>query len=367
MNRKIKRCFNMAVSATLVVGVLAACGGERGSKNTGGPSAGGERPDIKVALVINQRFGDKGPMDDLAAGADRAEKDFGVTVKRLESASAANYEADVRAMAQQGYNLIFTTFPYMEEATKIAAKEYPDTKFGAIFQNVNNASGEKYSNIWDTEFHGEAAFYIAGYVAGLNTKSNQVGIIIGGEEPSPNAEGNGFMRGALAANPNVTVTSAFVGSYEDPAKAKEIAGAMIDKGIDYIQNDAAASNAGVVEIAKEKDVLVAGELTDYYAQYKGFTGIVGIGFGDTLYKGVEAAVEGEFSGGQHGIRDLSNGGYFIDWDSYTRFANENADFGSAMKDAIEKAKKVEADLIAGTLKVEYDTQAPNWDRIKSAK
>ena len=105
-------------------------------------------------------------------------------------------------MAEAGYNLIITTFPYMSEATVTVAKEYPDTMFCAIYQfiNVGDAS---YANIWDTEYHNEGAFYVAGWLAGKATKTNTIGFQVGGEEPSPNAEGNAFMRGALAANPNV--------------------------------------------------------------------------------------------------------------------------------------------------------------------
>lgn len=40
---------------------------------------------LKVALVVNQKFGDKASMDDLAKGADQAAEDFGVEIKKLES------------------------------------------------------------------------------------------------------------------------------------------------------------------------------------------------------------------------------------------------------------------------------------------
>jgi len=321
-------------------------------------------PKLKVALVANQKFGDNGPMDDMAAGLARAAKEFGVTTKKLESTSAANFEADVRAMAKGGYDLVITTFPYMSDATKLVAKEYPKTKFSAVFQFIN-VGGNKVNNIWDTEFHGEAAFYLAGYVAGKATKSNKVGIVIGGEEPSPNAEGNAFMRGAKAANPGVSVEFAYVGSYEDPAKAKEIARAMIGKGVDFIQNDSGASNAGVVEAAKAANILTAGEITDFYGTTKNFVGIVGIGFGDTVYKSVKMLAEAKYPVGEHGIRDLANGGYFMDWKSYDRFAGENATFGAAVKTGVAEAKALEKKIADGNLKIVFDATVPNWDRIKA--
>lgn len=35
-------------------------------------------------------------------------------------------------------NLIVTTYGYMTDATKLVSKEYPDTKYAAIFQTIND-------------------------------------------------------------------------------------------------------------------------------------------------------------------------------------------------------------------------------------
>lgn len=356
-----KRVLSTIMILVLVLtALLSGCASEKEEA----PAA--DEGKLKVAVIVNQKFGDNGPMDDLAGGVDKAASEFGVEVKKLESTDPANFEADIRAMAQEGYGLIITTFPYMTDATKIVAAEYPDTKFSGIFQFINMGD-QKIANIWDTEFHGEGAFYLGGYMAGKLTKTNKIGIVIGGEEPSPNAEGNAFMRGALAANPNVSVESAYVGSYEDPAKAKEITAAMIAKGCDFVQTDSGASNAGVVEAAKEANILCAGEITDFYSTYPGFVGIIGIGFGQNGYDAIKAAVEGNFPGGEHGIMSIQNGGYFMDWASYERFAAENKDFGPDFAAAIAEAKALEAKIMDGSLEVPFDAEVPNWDRVKAGQ
>lgn len=355
-----KRILSMVVILTMLAAMLTACGKEKGADSSGGE---GKEEQLKVALVVNQKFGDNGPMDDLAAGAERAAKDFGVEIKKLESESAAKFEEDVRAMSED-YDLVVTTFSYMSDATKLAASEYPDTKYAAIFQFINDET-TSIENIWDTEFHGEQAFYLSGFMAGKLTKSNKVGMVVGAEEPTPNAEGNGFMRGVKAANPDADVEFAFVGSYEDPAKAKEITNAMISKDCDVIMTDSGSSNAGVVEASKDAGVLCSGEITDFYDSYDGFYGRVGIGFGETAYAAIEMLVNDNFDGGQHGIRDLSNGGYFMDWDSYERFAGEHAEHGETLKAAIEEAKALEEQIKDGSLEVEFDTEVPNWSRIKA--
>lgn len=358
--RKWITCLLVVV---LVLAMFAGCSNNSKPNGDADANDASDAADakVKVAFVANQKFGDNGPMDDMAAGAERASQEFGVEVKKLES-SAASFEEDIRAMSKAGYNLIITTFPYMTDATKVVSKEFPDVNYSAIFQFIN-LGDEKYENIWDTEFHGEGGFYIAGYLAGSVTKTNHIGMIIGGEEPTPNAEGNAFMRGAKAANPDVVVECAFVGSYEDPAKAKEFANAMIAKGVDFIEGDAGASNAGIVEAAKDAGILCGNEITDFYGNYEGFVGIVGIGFGDTVYQSIKMAVEDSYPAGEHGIRDLTNGGYFIDWSSYERFAEENAEYGPALAAALEQAKAYEEQIISGELVIEFDTEVPNWDRI----
>lgn len=355
-----KRVLAMMLATMMVVGLVAGCGSKKEASE--GSENGKEK--LKVALVVNQKFGDKASMDDLAKGADQAAKDFGVEIKKLESAEASKYEEDVRAMSKAGYDLIVTTFGYMTDATKLVSKEYPDTKYAAVFQSINTGD-EKFANVWDTEFHGEGAFYLGGYIAGKLTKSNHVGFVVGAEEPTPNAEGNGFMLGVKAANPDATVEFSYVGSYEDPAKAKEVTSAMISKGCDVIQTDSGASNAGVVEACKDAGILCAGEISDYYDTYEGFIGIEGIGFGDTAYKAIEMLVNDKYTGGEHGIRDLTNGGYFMDWDSFNRFADGSDEYGETMKAAISEAQELEKKIVDGTLEVPYDTEVPNWDRIKA--
>lgn len=351
----MKKFVSLFLALTMSCMVLTSCGGS-GEESQGGEGESGEEA-LKVALVVNQPFGDNGPMDNLAEGADRAVADFGIELYKLES-DPATFEDDIRAMCQQGYDLIVTTFGYMQDATIAVAEEYPDVKFCAVYQSINNDE-VSYPNIWDVEFHGEQAFYITGYMAGMYTKSGVVGIQVGGEEPSPKAEANGFMEGVLASNPDARVEFAYAGGYGDPATAKEKALAMIANGCDFIQNDSGASNAGVVEAAMENKILTAGEITDYWTTYEGFQGIIGIGFGKVAYDAVEALVNDEFHGGEHSIYGLAEGGYYIDWASYERFAEANSDFAAV----VEAGKAVEEKINAGEITIEYNTNEPKWSSI----
>lgn len=354
-----KKLVLVGLLLVLVVGVISGCGEKAGANQKKSKS-----DKLRVALVVNQRFGDNSASDFIAEGVKKAQKEFDVDIKLFESTSPSNHEEDIRAMAKEGYDLVLTTFAFMSDATKTVALEYPDTKFGAIFQRINSTEGE-YPNVWDVEFFGQEAMYINGYMAGKYTKSNKVGLVIGGEEPSPNAEGNGFMSGVRDANPNASVEFAFVGSYEDPAKAKEIASAMIMKGCDILQTDSAASDTGVVEAGKESDVPVMSVITDYTNLYpEGFAGVIEMDFQGVSYEAIKLLVEDKFPGGEHGIRDLSNRGYYIAWDVTENFAKNNSKYTKDFTEIIKEAKDIEAKILAEDLVIEFDHNVPNWERIK---
>lgn len=343
-------------------GQTASDPGESASNDDGKAESG-----LRVVLIGNQRFGDNGPMDDMASGGERAAADFGVEFKKIESESAS-FEEDIRAMSEEGYDLVITTFNYMSDATALVAEEFPDTKYAAIFQELNSEGDVMIENLWDAVFRGQTTFYIDGYMAGLATKTNKVGFIVGGEEPGPNAEANGFMRGVRDANPNAEVQFSYA-SYEDSAKAKEVALAMIDKGCDIIQGDCAAPDAGIIEAAKEsgKDVFVLSCIMDFSEDSPNFVGTIKMNYGQAVYDIIQSLVEGDFPGGEQGIRDITNQGYYLDWEIYDSFAErtENQEYAEAFKAAIEVGKDLEKQINEGSLVIEFDPTAPDWNRIKA--
>ena len=359
-----KRVLGIVLSVCMVI-ALAGCGSSgKGAKESGSKK---EEGGLKVALIGNQRFGDNGPMDDMASGAERAAKDFGVELKKIES-EPASFEEDIRVMSEEGYDLIITTFNYMSDATALVAAEFPDTKYAAIFQELNSEGDEKIDNLWDAVFRGQTTFYVDGYIAGLATKTNRVGFIVGGEEPGPNAEANGFMRGVHDANSSAEVEFSYA-SYEDSAKAKEVALAMIDKGCDIIQGDCAAPDAGIVEAANEsgKDVFVMSCIMDFSQDSKNFVGTIKMNYGQAVYDAIESLSEGDFPGGEQGIRDITNEGYYLDWNIYDTFAarTDNAEYAKAFSSAIEKGKEIEQRIKSGNLEVKFDPTAPDWSKIKA--
>lgn len=198
----MKKLISTVLSLCLILTLLAACGGkpagEAAPADSAAPAADGRgrraRRTHRQPEVRRQR-----PHGRHGRRGERAAAELGVEFKKIES-SPASFEEDIRSMSQEGYDLVITTFGYMSDATKLVAQEFPDTKYAAIFQEINTPE-EPVANLWDAVFRGQTTFYVDGYIAGLATKTNRVGFIVGGEEPGPNAEGNGFMRGRARRQP----------------------------------------------------------------------------------------------------------------------------------------------------------------------
>ena len=252
----------------------------------------------------------------------------------------------------------------MTEATKAVAADYPDVKFAAVFQNIN-VDGESYPNVWDTEYRGEECTYVTGVIAATLSESGILGYISGDQAAGVCEACSGFMQGALSVDPDVDVKFMSVDSYEDPAKAKEIANAMINAGVDAFQTDAGNSQIGVIEAANEAGVYVSGDVSDNSALCPdGFYAYMGIDFGENIYLAVKQLVEGNFPGGEHGYMNIASGTYFVDTallDALAEKMPEKADKFQAAKEAGEAAM---AGIKDGSIQVVHDIELPDLDRVK---
>ena len=104
--------------------------------------------------------------------------------------------------------------------------------------------------------------YVAGAIAGIMTKSGTIGAVGGIPVPVIQEYNEGFERGAKRTRPDAKALSAYVGSFSDVAKGKEITLALIEKGADVVTATGNESVIGTLEAAKEKGVLMIGTAFD---------------------------------------------------------------------------------------------------------
>ena len=216
-----------------------------------------KRP-LKVALLLPGTVTD-GTFNSAAdKGIKAAQAKFpNITVTKQENISFAQSEEALRAYARDGFDLVIGHgFQFAEPSTKIH-KQFPKTQFIINTAKVGGAPNlASFDNRW-----GDAG-YIAGYVAAIVTKTGTIGHIGGIPVPVIQEYNEGFERGAKRFNPNVKMLSAYVGSFTDIAKGKEITVSLIERGADVVTATGNESVIGTLEAAKEKKVMMVGTAFD---------------------------------------------------------------------------------------------------------
>ncbi len=140
-----------------------------------------------------------------------------------------------------------------EEAVRRVAKAFPKTAF--VFGSGGGPASPNFS-VFDNWIHEPA--YLLGVMAGSLTKTNRLGIVAGFPVPEVNRLANAFISGAHSVNKKAVVKVTFINSWFDPATAKEAALAQIAAKVDAIY----AERAGVIEAAKQKNIIAFGNMSD---------------------------------------------------------------------------------------------------------
>ena len=226
-------------------------------QTTGATQTTGEsetQSDLRVAYVTPDPIGQNQFLNLGQDAIDRIAEEYGVETQTVESTNPTEREENVRAVARDGWNVVVVLgFEFLDIITQ-AADEFPDT----FFVTVDFCLDEPKPNVHCAVFREHEAAFLVGAVAGLLTESNVIGTVTAIDTPFTRRWPEGFAQGAQYVNPDVDVQSLFVGSFTDPAKAKEQALAMSADGADHIFAAAASGNPGVFEAAAEQGFFTYG-------------------------------------------------------------------------------------------------------------
>jgi basic membrane protein A and related proteins len=213
---------------------------------------------LKVAVVLPGPVSDGTYNSSAAKGVKEAEAKYpNIKVSIRENTGMADSEAALLEYAREGYDVIIGHgFQFAEPAKKIHS-QFPKTWFIVTTAKVSEAPNlASFDNRW-----GDAG-YVAGALAGLITKSGTIGVVGAIPVPVIQEYAEGFERGAKRTRPDSKTLSAYVGSFSDVAKAKEITLALIEKGADVVTATGNESVIGTLDAAKDKGVLMIGTAFD---------------------------------------------------------------------------------------------------------
>ena len=184
-------------------------------------------------------------------GAQAAAAETNGFAKYIETTSTNDYAANIAQFTDKNYDVIITVGFLMAEATVTAAQANPDTKF----IGVDQGQGDTIDNLTGLVFPEDQAGYAAGFLAGLMTKTNKVGQVLGMEIPPVQKFALGFEAGAKAANPAVETTKIYHpaadNAFTDPEWGASEAAKQLAQGYDVIFGAGGKTGNGALgEIAK---------------------------------------------------------------------------------------------------------------------
>lgn len=304
---KIKKVIVCVFMCAFMLTSIVGCSSN--SESGGAEQSGGE--EIKVALLLSGSRGDGAYLDYVCEGVDQAAEDFNIDLKVLEIADVADYESNLIAMADAGYDVVIGSSTQFAEIITAHAGDYPDVKF---IQLDGTAEGD---NVVSANFSFRDGGYLAGIAAAMLSQKTDIegidgakviGYIGGLDVPSLQLIEQGYEEGAATVDEDIQVLSAYVGSFSDPTTAKELALAQIDAGANVIIAAAGGSALGVLEAASEAGVYVIGfdqyETGNYESSF--FT-TVERGIPQVAYDIIKSVVDDTWQGGEEILCTVENG------------------------------------------------------------
>lgn len=248
----MKRVGMLALASVMSVGMMMAALGHAAA--------------LKVAMVVAGTLGDRSFYDSGNDGLTRAAKELGAETKVFECRGEPSAFSTQIIAAAQDREVVFTVGWELVDPLLEVAPKFPNVKFiqiDAAIEGVANVSSIEY-------LENEGAFAAGALAAMMTAKTGEpklngkkiIGAVGGIDIPAARNFMAGFEAGAKYVAPDMTVETGFVGSFEDPAKGKEIALAMFNNGADIIFQFAGSSGSGVIDAAQETGFYVISAESD---------------------------------------------------------------------------------------------------------
>lgn len=290
-----------------------------------GGQAEAETDELRVAVVLDQRRGDQGLIDRLCEGALKAEEDFeDVKLQIIETRDASEYEDVFRSMTKEwNADLIITAFEALVKPAMDSARQNPDVKYAMIFGVADNPP----ENVLPIKYKDSEAYYLSGVMAAMRTNTGKIAFTAGFDIPNAQEAYDAYVQGAKTLKPEIVTNYSVVGSFEDPAKGKEVAESLISQGYDVICGWASKSDWGVAEACQENgNAYITGlsGIIDLRPRYgTAVIGQAGVDFGISAYDIISNLSNGVWNGGEVQTRTIATGDVGLHWvptveDGYTQ-------------------------------------------------
>jgi basic membrane protein A and related proteins len=213
---------------------------------TPAPDAGAKLKGKKMAAVFSGPVNDAGWTTSAYKSLVDMRDKYGMQIAYSENIKPADAEQVFRDYAKAGFDIILGHgFEWAEPIAKVA-KEFPKTNF-----IQTNGTAADIPNLYTITLSAGEGGYFVGMIACQISKSGKVAYVAGQQFPLLDHHIKMSRQACTDLNKKVDIIESYVGGWADPAKAKELAAADIENGVDVLILEADAGDLGTIEAAKE--------------------------------------------------------------------------------------------------------------------
>nr|WP_157505565.1 BMP family ABC transporter substrate-binding protein [Geminicoccus roseus] len=304
--------------------------------------------DFQPALIFDMggKF-DKSFNEAAYNGAEKFKAETGIGYLEFEVTNESQRDQALERMARRADIVVVVGFAF-GTSLETLSERYPDAKFTIIDASVDKP------NVQSILFKEHEGSYLVGMAAALKSQTGKIGFVGGMDIPLIHNFEYGYEQGAKAANPDIKLTSNYVGTtpaaWSDSTRAKELAFSHYDSGADVVYAAAGAAGLGVLEASKDKDEFSIGVDSNQNHLYPGHVLT-------SMLKRVDVAVYEAFKAAQDNSWQpgMLNLGLKEDGVDYALDENNREVLTPEIVAKLDEAK---AKIIAGEIEVQdyYSTQ-----------
>src|SRR6056297_1456129 len=218
----------------------------------------------RVLNLINGTLGDKSFFDSAERGMVMVQEEFGLETKTIEMGyNPSEWKPTLEDMSDSGmYDLIVVGTWQMVDTLAEIAPYYPEITY-IIYDTDMPFDNGNLDNVYAMTYKQNEGSFLAGALAAMVSKDTElaysnsdnkiIGLLGGMDIAVINDFLVGYIEGAQYVDPEIRVTTSYVGAWNDPAKGKEFTLAMYRQGADVVFAVAGETGNGVLEAAKEMD------------------------------------------------------------------------------------------------------------------
>ncbi|MFD3933042.1 BMP family ABC transporter substrate-binding protein [Streptomyces sp. NPDC058614] len=253
MYRRNRRSLQFAALAAGTALLATACNAAAKDSASDSSASSGK----SFTLVTPDPVGQNEFLKLAVTGVEAAAKAHDGTQKVYQSSDTASEQQNVQAAVDAAPDVIVLVGFEFADLVAQQAEAHPKQQFLVI----DACTTKTYKNVSCATFREHEGVYLAGAEAGLLSESGKVGAVDVLDTPQFRRYSDPFAAGAKKVAPKTTASTRFVGGqspFDDSARAKEQANALLSGGTDQIMAAAAAGNYGVFEAAKAKGAYAYG-------------------------------------------------------------------------------------------------------------